>query len=58
MMARDRKPKTKEEMNSLCWRCANDCKQWAFTTIITCKNFKKKPKQLEIKISKKKFVIK
>jgi len=46
--------KPSPERNLLCQRCENKCKQFAYTRIIACPNFKAKPVQLEIplKISK------
>lgn len=50
--------KTKEiiEMNTLCEKCKNDCKQFKVIELLTCPNFEGKEEQLEIKFPKPKRV--
>lgn len=39
----------KHEINSLCAKCMNQCKQTAAVMLLQCPKFKQAPKQLEFK---------
>lgn len=41
------------EINTLCLRCANACKQLASVKLIKCPRFEAAPQQLEIPLFKK-----
>jgi hypothetical protein len=40
-----KKPEKKVEYNAVCLDCYNDCKQFAFVTLMKCKIKRPKPKQ-------------
>jgi len=48
-----KKHSCKAELNTLCQRCANDCKQMAHLRLIKCPRFEASPQQLEIPLFKK-----
>jgi hypothetical protein len=48
-----RKDKPENGHNTLCQRCANDCKQPAHVKLIKCPRFESSPQQLEIPLFRK-----
>lgn len=44
-----------KEFNKLCETCCKECKQAPKVVLISCPNYKKKPKQLEFKFKFKKL---
>jgi hypothetical protein len=45
--------KPPQEYNTLCQRCANDCKQPAHVKLIKCPRFESEPQQMEIPLFRK-----